>query len=139
MAAIGTRKMKIEIGGTDYTGVISNARITTGEGDSDFVTFADADAGGNRQYNLALTFAQDAADTSLWSKLWDDTGDDVTFTLMPYGNATPSVTEPHFEGTATVTEPDGDILGGEANASNTAKMTVEVAWPCTAKPTRVTA
>ena len=43
------------------------------------------------------------------------------------------------EGTVTIQEPDGDLLGGEANASTSAKFTVEVSWPFTAKPTRVTA
>ena len=139
MAAIGTRKLKIEVDGTEYTAVVSNCRITTAESDSDFVSFADAAAGGARDYSLAITLAQDAAASSLWTKIWDEAGTDVPVTVMPYGNATPTVTEPHFEGTVTIQEPDGDLLGGEANSSTTARMTVEVEWPFTAKPTRVTA
>lgn len=139
MAAIGTRKLKIEVDGTEYTAVVSNARITTAESDSDFVSFADAAAGGARDYALALTLAQDAAASSLWTMIWAEAGTEVPVTVMPYGNTTPTATEPHFEGTVTIQEPDGDLLGGEANASTSAKFTVEVSWPFTAKPTRVTA
>lgn len=138
MAAIGTRKLKIEIDGIEHTAVVSNARITSAESDADFVSFADAAAGGARDYALALTLAQDAATGSLWSEIFDSAGTDVPVTIMPYGNAIPSTAEPHFTATATITEPDGDLLGGEANSSTTARMTVEVEWPLTAKPTRVT-
>lgn len=139
MAAIGTRKLKLEIDGIEKSAEVSNVRISSGESDSDFTTFADAAAGGNRDYSLVITMAQDAATGSLWSEVWDSAGTDIPFTVMPYGNAVPTTAEPHFEGVATVTEPDGDLLGGEANKSNTAKMTIEVTWPCTAKPTKVTA
>lgn len=138
MAAIGTRKLKIEIDGIEHTAVVSNARITSAESDSDFLSFADAAAGGARDYALALTLAQDAATGSLWSKIFDNAGTDVPVTLMPYGNAVASTAEPHFTATATISEPDGDLLGGEANASNTAKMTVEVSWSLLAKPVKVT-
>lgn len=139
MAAIGTRKLKLEIDGVDYTPQVSNVRITSGESDSDFVTFEDANNGGARDYALAITLAQDAATGTLWSEIFDSAGTDVAYTVMPYGNAVASAIEPHFEGTCTISEPDGDLLGGEANKSNTARMTVEVTFPCTAKPTRVTA
>lgn len=138
MAAIGTRKLKLEVDGTPYTGQVSNVRITSGEADSDFVTFEDAANGGARDYALVITLAQDAAAGTLWSEVFDSAGTDVPYTVMPYGNAAPSVSEPHFEGTCTITEPDGDLLGGEANKSNTAKMTIEVTFPCTGKPTKVT-
>ena len=139
MAVIGTRKLKIEIDGTEYTASVTNARITSGEGDTDFLTFAQAALGGSREYALAFTAGQDLAAASLWRQVFDNAGDDVPFTLMPYGNAVPTVGEPHIEGTATITEPDGDFLGGGANASPSARFTFECAWVCTAKPTLVTA
>lgn len=138
MAGIGTRKVKIEVDGTERTAEMSNARFTSGEGDTDFLTFADAAAGGNRKYRFQGTAVQDAETASLWREIWDNAGDEVTVTLMPYGNAVPSLTEPHFEGTAVIAEPDGDLLGGEANASSTARMTVEINWQLTGKPTMVT-
>lgn len=139
MAAIGTRKLKLNIGGTEHTAEVSNVRLTSAESDSDFTSFADAAAGGARDYALAITLTQDAAAGSLWSLIFDNAGSDVTYTVMPYGNVTPTASEPHFTGTCTISEPDGDLLGGEANKSNTAKMTVEVEFPCTGKPTKVTA
>jgi hypothetical protein len=139
MAQIGTRKLKIEIDGTEYSAESSNVRFTSAEGDTDFTTFADAAAGGSRQYALEGTFAQDAAAGSVWSMVFDEVGTDVPVTLMPYGNATPTAAEPHFTATVTVKEPDGDFLGGEANASTTAKMTFDIAFPATARPVKVTA
>lgn len=138
MAAIGTRLLKMEIDGVEYSAQVSVGKITSGESDSDFVTFADAAAGGAREYRLEFTAVQDAATGSLWREVFDNAGDTIPFTLMPYGNATPSVAEPHFEGNAVISEPDGDFLGGEADSSTTARFTIECSWACTAKPTLVT-
>lgn len=138
MSQIGTRKLKIEVDGTEYTADVSNVRFTSAEGDSDFVSFADAAAGGSRQYQLVGTAAQDAAADSFWDIVYSQTGADIPVTVMPYGNAVPSATEPHFTSTITVKEPDGDFLGGEANASTSAKMTFDFAFDCT-RPARVTA
>lgn len=137
MAHIGTRKLKIEVDGTEYTADVSNARFTSAESDSDFVSFADAAAGGKRDYQLEGTIAQDAAADTFWDIIYSQTGSDLPVTLMPYGNAVPSAEEPHFTSTITVTEPDGDLLGGEANASPTARFTLEFAFPAT-RPVRVT-
>lgn len=138
MAAIGTRKLQVEIDGVEHSANVSNARFTSGASDSDFTSFADAAAGGSREYRLEGTAVQDADTGSIWSKIWDAAGTSIPITLMPYGNVTPSVTEPHFTATAVVTEPDGDLLGGEANSSATAKMTIDFSWVLTAKPTKVT-
>lgn len=139
MAAVGTRKLTLEIDGTAYTAQVSNVRVTSAEADTDFLTFAEAAAGGGRDYALAITLTQDMAAGTLWTEIFENSGTDVPYSIAPYGNATPSTSEPHFEGTCTITEPDGDLLGGEANRSTTARMTVEVSFPCTGKPTRVTA
>ena len=138
MAALGTRLLVITIGGTDYTAQCSKAVITSGEADSDFVTFADAAAGGKREYKLNLEAVQDAATGTLWDKVWTASGTTVACILKPYGNATASVGQPHYSFNAVVTEPDGDYIGGEADASTTARFTFEVEWPLEAKPTKVT-
>lgn len=139
MAAIGTRKLKLNIDGDDVTCEVSAAVITSKETESDFVSFCDAAAGGGREYGLKLTFVQDAAAASLWDKVWTAAGTDVEAVVMPYGNATPTATEPHFEGTVTIIEPDGDLLGGEADASGSARFVTEVEWVYNAKPVRVVA
>lgn len=138
MSGIGTRLLKIEIGGTEYTAQVSKAVLTSGPSDSDFVTFADAAAGGARDYKLNFIAVQDAAAGTLWTEVFTNAGDTVACTLMPYGNATPSAGEPHFEFDAVISEPDGDFIGGEANSSTTARFTFECQWSLEAKPTKVT-
>jgi hypothetical protein len=139
MAGLGTRLLKLEIDGAEVTAQVSRSVVTSAESDSDFVTFADAAAGGARQYRLALTAVQDAATGTIWDTIWSAAGSEIDCVLMPYGNATPSVTEPHYTFTAVVKEPDGDFLGGEANSSTTARFVFEVEWDLTAKPLKVTA
>lgn len=139
MAAIGTRKLTLTIDTSEVAPEVSKAVITSEETDSDFVSFADAAAGGGRTYKLSLTFVQDAETGSLWDQVWTAAGTDVPVLVRPYGNAVASPTEPHFEGEVTITEPDGDMLGGEADASTSARFVTETEWTFTAKPTRITA
>lgn len=139
MAALGTRSLTLSIGGQDVTAQVSNCRITSAEADSDFVSFADAAAGGAREYRLAFTATQDMATGTMWDKVWSAAGTTVAVIIKPAGGTTASVTQPHFTGNVVITEPDGDILGGEANASATAKFTFDAEWVFTAKPTKVTA
>ena len=139
MAALGTRLLKLSIGGTDYTAQVSKAVITSGDADSDFTSFADAAAGGAREYRLEFTGVQDTATASLWDKVWTSAGTTVAGILMPSGNAAASATQPHYTFNAVITEPDGDFIGGEADSSATARFTFEVSWVLTAKPAKVTA
>lgn len=137
MPALGTRKLVLRVDGTDYTSSVSNVRIVSGEQDTDFVSFADALAGGAREYTLALTMKQDTGTTALWYYAWSQAGTDVAVEVWPngYNSGTATATYPKITGTVTITEPDGDFLGGEANASSTAVFTTEVEWKYTAKPT----
>lgn len=141
MAAIGTRKLKIQVGTppVEYNMDVSRVEITSGETDSDFVSFADAAAGGGRDYALEFTAVQDASNASLWNEVWTNAGNEVDVNINPYGNDIATAAEPHFTMTAVISEPDGTILGGEADASTTAKFTFECEWKLTDKPERVTA
>jgi hypothetical protein len=138
MAAIGTRNLTLSVAAGDVTPQVSNARITSAAADSDFVSFADAAAGGARQYNLEGTAVQDPATGTIWEKIWSAAGTTIAYLLKPYGNAVASAGQPHYSGNVVVQEPDGDFLGGAANRSTTAKFTIDFAWPCDAKPTKVT-
>lgn len=138
MAALGTRMLKVKIGSTEYTADVSVCEIVSGAADSDFTSFADAAAGGAREYRLRLVLRQDLATGTLWRTIWGSAGTSVAVKVNPYGNATATATEPHYTGNVTVTEPDGVLIGGEANSSTSARMTVEVAWVFAAKPTEVT-
>lgn len=139
MAAIGTRKLTLTIDGQDVTAEVSSATITSGEAKSDFISFADAAAGGTREYGLKLKFIQDATSASLWNKVWSAAGTDVPAVINPYGNVVASPAEPHFSGTVTISEPDGDFLGGDADPSNSARFVTEVTWIYLHKPTKIVA
>lgn len=139
MAGLGTRLLKLTIDGDEVTAEVSKAVITSNDAGSDFTTFADAANGGAREYRLELTGVQDPVAGSLWDKVWTAAGDSVDFVLDPVGGGAPSPANPQFEGTVTITEPDGDFLGGAADSSTSARFTFDVAWVCDAKPTRVTA
>lgn len=139
MAALGTRQLTLTIASTDYTAQVSKAVIVSGEADSDFTTFADAAAGGAREYRLEFTAVQDPATGTLWDKVFTAAGTQAAFILKPAGGTTASPSQPHFTGNAVITEPDGDFIGGEADSSSTARFTFECSWVLTAKPTRVTA
>lgn len=143
MAKLGTRSLVLRVGATptDYTGSVSKVVVTAGESDSDFTTFADAAAGGAREYYLEMTLAQDPATNSLWRLMWDSPGTDVAAEVWPNGrpvSGTASATQPKFTGTVTVAEPDGDLLGGEADKSNTKVFVSEVKWKWLSKPTMAT-
>lgn len=139
MPDLGTRRLRLFVDGDEYTSSISNCRVTSAESDSDFVSFEDAANGGARDYMLALTMKQAVDSTALWWFIWAHAGEDIGVEVWPNGQntvspTTPTTTYPKFTGTVTIKEPDGDLLGGEANASNTAKFTTDVEWPFTAKP-----
>ena len=137
MAALGTRLLKVKIGSTEYTAEVSRCQVVSAPADSDFTSFADAASGGAREYALELTMKQDMAASSLWRLIWASAGTSVAAKVNPYGNATATATEPHYSGNVTITEPDGVLIGGEANSSVSARMTTEVRWVFTAKPTEL--
>jgi hypothetical protein len=138
MTALGTRLLQVSVGGTDYTAEVSKVVITSGESDSDFVTFADAAAGGGREYRLEFTAVQDLAADTLWDQVFSTPGEAVAILIKPLGNASPTTAAPHITANAVISEPDGDFIGGEADSSVTAKMTFECSWVLTGKPSRVT-
>ena len=138
MAGVGTRLLKLELASDDVTAEVSKVAITSAESDSDFVTFSEAAAGGKRDYKLALTAVQDHESGSIWDQIFTAAGSTVAGVYIPYGNTTPSATQPHFTFNAVIAEPEGDFLGGEANKSSSARMIIEVEWELTAKPVKVT-
>lgn len=139
MARVTPRLIVLKVATVDRSAEVSKAEITSAATDSDFVSFAEARAGGGRDYALAMTIAQDHASATLWDLIWTGAGTEVAGVYAPYGNTTPTVSQPHYGFTAIVAEPDGTLLGAEANSSTTAVATVNVVWALTGKPTKVTA
>jgi len=135
MAIIGTRRTILKVDGTDFSASVSKCAISSGETDDGFVSFADALAGGKRDYMLDLVIRQDTATDSLWYYAWSVAGSDVAVEFWPNGGGTTeSVTTPKITGTVTITEPDGDLVGGEAKRSTTAVNVVKISWQFTGKP-----
>lgn len=139
MTAIGTRSLTLSVDGTEVTAQVSTCKITTGETDSDFVSFADAARGGGREYNLVLTFVQDPATGTLWDQVWAHAGETIPAIVRPFGNEVPTADKPHYSCEAIVSEPDGDLLGGEADASPSNRFVTEVEWKLLGKPVKVIA
>lgn len=139
MVALGTRSLTMSIDGDDVTAQVSKAVVTSGDAEADFLSFAAASEGGARAYALGFIGVQDPAEGTLWDQVWSHRGEEVACIIRPHGNAEPSPAQPHFEFTAIISEPNGDLLGGEANASATARFTFECSWELLGKPVRVTA
>lgn len=137
MSFAGTRLLKIKIGATEYNASLSSVKIVSGDSDSDFVTFADAAAGGGRTYKLQFTAAADYAASTLWDQVFSNAGTSVACVLNPYGVATFTAANPGFSFNAVITEPNGDFIGTDADKSVTALATFSCEWTLTAKPTRV--
>jgi hypothetical protein len=72
------------------------------EADGGYTTFADAASGGARQWFINMTLLTATDSTSFWRFLWDNTGQEVTFTFAPHGNTTVTADQPIFTGTAVV-------------------------------------
>lgn len=139
---VGTRDLVLRVSGVDHSAAVSRAVIRSVPTDSDFVSFLEAQSGGKRDYHLAIAMYQDTSALSLWTVIWTQRGADLPFELWPYGRpagGVPTLLQPRSVGTATVADPDGDFLGGEADPDPEARMTTEVAWLCAAKPVLQTA
>lgn len=138
MTQVKVRLIAISVDGTDRSADAATAIIESGPADAGFQSFAAARAGGVRDYSVNLTIAEDHAAGSLWSLMYDSPGTEVDFTYTPYFGSAISPTAPVYNATAIVMEPDGAIMGGEANSAPGATATVEVTWPLTGKPVRDT-
>jgi hypothetical protein len=142
MPDVNKRHLVLIVDSAEYTDSVSTAKITSAETDSDFVSFEQAAAGGGRDYFLAMTLKQNTTAASLWDVIFTQGGEDLDFELWPNGmpvDTIPTATQPQFTGTATVKDPDGDLLGGDADPSPSARQVTEVEWQCLAKPVRATA
>lgn len=137
MAALTGRFLKISVGGAEYNTQVFEAHVDRAKADSNSVTFAEAATGQGGDYTLNIKLTQDQAASTLWSLMWDSAGTDVAVIVKPYGNADPSAGQPHWSTTATISEPEGTLFGGEANASPSERWTTEVEWKCT-RPVKIT-
>lgn len=136
---VGTRKLVLKVEGTDFSDAVKVCVVTSRKADGGFGSFAEARAGGPREYVLKLTMKQDTAAATLHDYVWAHFGEEVDVEVWPHGGTVAAVATPKYTGTCVVAEPDGELLGGEANESTSARFTTEVEWVFLAKPTKVTA
>jgi hypothetical protein len=134
MTQVKVRLIAISVDGMDRSADASTATIESAEADAGFQSFAAARAGGVRDYSVNMTIAEDHAAGSLWRVMYDSPGTEVEFLYTPYFGSTIAEDTPVYSATAIVMEPDGSIMGGEANAAPGATATVDVSWPLTGKP-----
>lgn len=135
---VGTRKLVLKVDSTDFSDAVKVATVASRKADGGFGSFAEARAGGPREYYLKLTMKQDTDAASLHDYVWAHFGEEIDVEVWPQGGTVAAASTPKYTGTVVIAEPDGDLLGGEANESTSARFTTEVEWVFLAKPTKVT-
>jgi hypothetical protein len=107
--------LALQFGGTDHWADVTSVTIENEEAPSDQTTFADAKAGGARQFYFNISAIQSTDPSSFWSMTWGNTGSTVAYRYAPHGNAVATAEEPHFLGTCKVgAKPN---IGGAAGAT----------------------
>ena len=128
MARIKGKSIVFEVDGTEYAGETSNVVFSSAVGTLGFGNYEDS-----LDFTCAVTGFQDTAAASLHSELWANPGATVDITFAPHGNASPSVSQPHF--TATGYAETVPNLGGAAGEF----FVYDINFILTGKPVRVTA
>lgn len=125
-------KLALTLGtpGVDVWADITSYSLEPKEADSDTTTFEDASKGGGVDWLLKLSGIQSTDAESFWMMCWEQSGEEVPFTLAPHGNTVASATQPHFVGTVTIgMKPK---IGGDAG---TGAFTFDVEWKVLGEPT----
>lgn len=126
MARIKGKSIIFEVDGTEYAGGVSNVVFSSAVGTLGFGNYEDS-----LDFTCAVTGFQDTAAASLHSELWANPGATVDITFAPHGNATASVSQPHF--TATGYAETVPNLGGAAGEF----FVYDINFILTGKPVRV--
>lgn len=94
---IKAHNIVFDIAGTDYACDATMVDLVLQDAPGDVQTFCEQRVGGEWQLTLEGIVSGDAA--SLYRVLWANFGTTAAFTIAPNGNALPSTSEPHYEGT----------------------------------------
>ena len=116
---IKANALKLTIDGDDYWADLSSVVMASEDAAADVTTFADAAAGGSRDWFFTVSGVQSTDTTSFWMAMWDNPGSEVAFIYAPHGNASASSTQPHFTGTVRLPARGSFQLGGEASSDGT--------------------
>lgn len=129
--------LSLTIDGTEYNMDFKTIVLDVEEADADDQSFADYTASGGtaQQWFFEGEAFADYGANSIWSYIWTNAGDDdVAFVFKPYGNATPTTSQPHFTGTLKVGGKPGGIGGTVAET-----FVFDVRFDVNGIPTKVTA
>ena len=119
------KSLSITVDSVEYNMDLTSIVLQNEEADDDATTFADLATGGAVQWFFEIEAVSDYSEDSLWSFLWTSAGDsDVAFVFKPYGNATPTASQPHFTGTFNVGSKPS--VGGTANEVFTFEARLDV-------------
>ncbi len=94
---IKAQNIKFKIAGTDYACDANSVVLELGDAPGDVQTFCEVRVGG--EWTLTLAGITSGEDDSLYQILWANFGSTAAFSIAPNGNTTPSIDEPHYEGT----------------------------------------
>ena len=128
MARIKGKSIIFEVQGTEYAGGVSNVVFSSAIGTLGFGDYEDS-----LDFTCAVTGFQDTAAASLHTAIWNNPGVTLSLTFAPHGNATATVSQPHF--TATGYAETVPNLGGAAGEF----FVYDINFILDEKPTRVTA
>lgn len=128
--------LKLTIDGDDYYADCISVVLENEEANSNVVTFADAAAGGSWQWFFTIEAIQSGDTTSFWQKMWDMAGGttDIAYEFNPWGAATPSSSQPNFEGNVRLKQPP--FIGGAASVTDEYTFTVRL--DCQETPVQAT-
>lgn len=124
MAKYKGKDLSLTIDGVEVNVEATSVTLNNEEADTDAVTFAELASGTPLQWFIEIEAVADYGTGSLWTTLWEKSGDDVAFVFKPYGNAAASATQPHFTGSATIVAKPP--VGGTANEVFTFEARLDV-------------
>lgn len=128
------KNLSLKFGSVEVACVSSAVVLDSEDAPAELVTFADVLAGADRRWFFTVAGYPDYAPGTFWTLLWETPAyTPISYVFKPYGNASPSPTQPHFAGQVTVDHPPP--LGGDAKTA----WTFEARLTCVQAPVRTTA
>lgn len=111
------KNLTLTVDGEEFNLDGTSVVLDSEDADQDDVTFAEYSEGGGapkQQWFFTLSALANYDASSFWSMLWDahTAGAEIAYVFKPYGNASPTTTQPHFTGEVTV--PKKPPVGGNA-------------------------
>lgn len=111
---VKANSITITVDAVDHTADLSSIMLQSEEASSDVTTFADATAGGARDFYIEMSGVTSTDATSFFMVCWNNAGDEVPFTLE-----TSSATAGEWAGTLRIPAKGAIPFGGEASADGT--------------------